>query len=133
MGEETIEDRSQDTVKLLNYGFNTYKVNLIKEKNATVGRIKIEGGKKDYADVILKEDATQLLKTTDKVANYRFEMKTVKVKAPIKRGDTVGKIKIFDEKNKLINEVEVTVKEDIAKANIWDCFVKNLKTALSFN
>ena len=133
MGEESIEDRSQDTVKLLNYGFNSYKVNLIKSKNDTIGRIKIEGGKKDYVDVILKEDATQLLKTDEKPSKYQYEMSANSIKAPVKKGSTIGTIKIFDDKNKLINEVEVTVKEDVLKANILDFFLKNLRLALSFN
>lgn len=32
MGEDTSANRSSDTVKLLNYGFNTYKINIIKKK-----------------------------------------------------------------------------------------------------
>ncbi len=133
MGEESIEDRSQDTVKLLNYGFNSYKVNLIKSKNDTIGRIKIEGGKKDYVDVILKEDATQLLKADEKPSKYQYEMSANSIKAPVKKGSIIGTIKIFDDKNKLINEVDVTVKENVEKANILDFFLKNLRLALSFN
>ncbi len=132
MGEETIEDRSQDTVKLLNYGFNMYKVNLIKKKGEIIGRIKVEGGKKDYEDIILMEDATELLKINDKSSNYRFELSTNKIKAPVKKEEVIGKIKIFNEQNKLVNEVGVTVKENVEKANILNFFVKNLKIALSF-
>lgn len=133
MGEDSIENRSQDTVKLLNYGFNTYKVNLIKAKNEVVGRVKVEKGKLDYADVILKEDAIELLKTSDKPSNYNFEMTVQSIKAPVKKGTVIGKIKILDESNKLINEVEVAVKEDILKANLLDLFMNNLKMTLSFN
>ena len=32
MGEDTSENRSSDTVKMLNYGFNTFKINIIKTK-----------------------------------------------------------------------------------------------------
>ena len=133
MGEDTIESRSQDTVKLLNYGFNTYKVNLIKAKNEVVGRIRVEGGKFDYADVILKEDATELLKTSDKASKYNYEMTVDVINAPVKKGSVIGKIKILNENNKLINEVDITIKEDVPKANLLDLFARNLKMVLSFN
>ena len=66
MGEESIEKRSQDTVKLLNYGFNTYKVNLIKDKKEVLGKVKVEKGKKEYVDVVLVNDAIELLNVNDK-------------------------------------------------------------------
>ena len=41
---------------LLDYGFNTYKVNLIKSKNDILGKIKVDKGKNEYVDVILKNE-----------------------------------------------------------------------------
>ena len=36
MGEDTSANRSSDTVKLLNYGFNTYKINIIKKRRRVI-------------------------------------------------------------------------------------------------
>ena len=47
MGEETSEARSSDTVKMLNYGFNTYKINVIKKNDEVLGKVRVDGGKQD--------------------------------------------------------------------------------------
>lgn len=127
MGEESIEKRSQDTVKLLNYGFNTYKVNLIKDKKEVLGKVKVEKGKKEYVDVVLVNDAIELLNVNDKVSKYNFKIDIEKIVAPVKKGNVIGKVQILNEDNKIINEVDITVKEDVKKANIWDLFLRNLR------
>ena len=127
MGEESIEKRSQDTVKLLNYGFNTYKVNLIKDKKEVLGKVKVEKGKKEYVDVVLVNDAIELLNVNDKVSKYNFKIDIEKIVAPVKIGNVIGKVQILNEDNKIINEVDITVKEDVKKANIWDLFLRNLR------
>ena len=127
MGEESIEKRSQDTVKLLNYGFNTYKVNLIKDKKEVLGKVKVEKGKKEYVDVVLVNDAIELLNVNDKVSKYIFKIDIEKIVAPVKKGNVIGKVQILNEDNKIINEVDITVKEDVKKANIWDLFLRNLR------
>lgn len=132
MGEKTIESRSQDTVKLLNYGFNTYKVNVIKAKDEILGKVKVKKGKKEYVDVVLVNDAIELLNVNDKISNYHFDIQVDKITAPVKRGDVIGKVMIYDENNNLINEAEITVKEPVLKANLWDLFKRNLKLATSF-
>lgn len=132
MGEKTIENRSQDTVKLLNYGFNTYKVNVIKAKDEILGKVKIKKGKKEYVDVVLVNDAIELLNVNDKISNYHFDIQVDKITAPVKKGDVIGKVMIYDENNNLINEAEITVKEPVLKANLWDLFKRNLKLATSF-
>ncbi|MGN1379496.1 MAG: hypothetical protein ACI4XR_03760 [Bacilli bacterium] len=127
MGEESIEKRSQDTVKLLNYGFNTYKVNLIKDKKETLGKVKVEKGKIEYVDVVLVSDAIELLNVNDKVSKYNFKINIEKIVAPVKKGNVIGKVQILNEEGKIINEVDITVKEDVQKANIWDLFLRNLR------
>ena len=47
MGAETSDLRSKDTTNLLNYGFNTYKLDLIMSKTKILGNVKVEKGKKD--------------------------------------------------------------------------------------
>ena len=44
MGEDTTENRSSDTVKMLNYGFNTFKINIIKKKGESLGKVRVEKG-----------------------------------------------------------------------------------------
>lgn len=127
MGEETSENRSSDTVKMLNYGFNTYKINTIKTIDEILGRVRVEGGKKDYVEIVLLENATELLKNTDEVQNYKFNLQVDNIKAPVKPGDIVGKAEIIDGDGNIIDEVDVTVKEEIKKASLLDYIFRNIK------
>lgn len=127
MGSDTIETRSSDTVKLLNYGFNTYKVNLIKSKNDVLGKIKVDKGKNEYVDVILKNDAIHLLNKNDKVGKYNFELSISLIKAPVKKNQIIGFVNIYDENNNLVNKVDITAKNEVLKANVLDYFKRNLK------
>lgn len=128
MGEDTSENRSSDTVKMLNYGFNTFKINIIKTKGESLGKVRVERGKQDKANIVLLNDATEILKNTDPVTEYSFNLKVNKIKAPVKVGDIVGTAEIIDSEGNIVDEVDVTVEKDIKKANILDYMLRNLKT-----
>lgn len=128
MGEDTSENRSSDTVKMLNYGFNTFKINIIKTKGESLGKVRVERGKQDKANIVLLNDATEILKNTDPVTEYNFNLKVNKIKAPVKVGDVVGTAEIIDSEGNIVDEVDVTVEKDIKKANILDYMLRNLKT-----
>lgn len=128
MGEDTSENRSSDTVKMLNYGFNTFKINIIKTKGESLGKVRVEKGKQDNANIVLLNDATEILKNTDPVTEYNFNLKVNKIKAPVKVGDIVGTAEIIDSEGNIVDEVDVTVEKDIKKANILDYMLRNLKT-----
>lgn len=131
MGEDTSENRSADTVKLLNYGFNTYKINIIKTKDEKLGKVRIYNGKNYFANVVLVTDATEILKNNEKADNYEFNLKVGKIKAPVKRGDVIGTAEIIDSGNNIIDEVDVTIDKDIEKAGFVDYLLKNLKMVAS--
>ena len=131
MGEDTTENRSSDTVKLLNYGFNTFKLNTIKLNTEVLGKVRVDGGKQDYAEVVLVNNATELLKISEENKEYTFNIKIDKVKAPVKPKDIIGTAEIIDNEGNIVDEVDVTVKESILKANLWDYLWKNVKTLAS--
>lgn len=131
MKEDSTNARTEDTVKMLNYGFNTYKLNVIKDSNEILGRIKVVGGKKDYAEIVLKNPATKLLKISEQSQDYTFNILIDEIKAPIKKGDVIGTAQILDTDGNVVTNVDLTVKEDILKANFWDYIKRNLKISLS--
>lgn len=132
MGVETSDKRSSDTVNLLDYGFNTYKLKIILTKDKELGKVRIENGKKDYGTVVLLKDATELLKVTDEEGKYTFDLKVNKIiKAPVKNGDVIGSVSTIDNEGHIIMEEPVTIKENIKKANLWDLFKRNLNEITS--
>ncbi len=132
MGEDSIEKRSADVVKILNYGFNSYRNNVIKSKDESLGQVKVLRGKEKFADVYLVKDATELLSASQKKSDYHFKLNIDKVIAPIKKGTIIGDVTILDNDNNIINKVDITVNKDIKKANIWDLFKRRLAILTSY-
>lgn len=77
MGAETSDLRSKDTTNLLNYGFNTYKLDLIMSKTKILGNVKVEKGKKDNVDLILKD--VIVTQNIDKVNYFDYLKKNLKI------------------------------------------------------
>ncbi len=79
MGAATTEDRSEDTVELLNYGFANWKNQLIIEKGTKVGKINNIKYKDIEYDLLINEDITKLVKNGSSELNKEFslELKTL--------------------------------------------------------
>lgn len=131
MGVDTIDNRTSDTVKLLNYGFNTYKLETIYKKGKVIDKVKVEKGKKDYVDIVLINDATELLSNEDDKKNYMINIDLKKIVAPIKKGKVVGEAEIIDNEGNIVDIEQITVKEDVKKANYFDYFKRNLRELFS--
>ncbi len=131
MGVDTPDNRTSDTVKLLNYGFNTYKLSTIYEKNKIIDEVRVEKGKNESVKIILMNDATELLNINDKNKKYTINVKVDKIVAPVKKGDSVGKAEIIDNEGNIITTVDLTVKNNVSKAGLWDYFKRNFNLTLS--
>lgn len=125
MGEENNKIRNQDTISLLNYGFSNFKLETIKKKEEVLGKIKINFGNIEYADLKLKEDAVDLVNILEQ-NKYNYKIVKNKVNAPIKVGDTVGSLIIYANDIK-VKEVDLTIDKDIKKANYFDYLKRNFK------
>lgn len=124
MGEENNQIRNQDTISLLNYGFSNYKMETILKSGENVGTIKVKFGKKKSTDIVLKTDCKDLISSLEK-NDYSYEIVKNEIKAPVSRGDVVGTLNLYSNGTK-INTFELTVKEDIRKANFFELLINNL-------
>ena len=132
MNEPDSTTRNSETTAMLDYGFNMYGMEQLLNKNSILGKIKVDLGKEEYVEVVPKEDINILNNKTNDKRNVSYNISLNNVKAPIKVGDIVGKINVI-ENNKTIMTIDVTVKEDINKANIFISYLRNLKDIVSGN
>lgn len=127
MGVETSDKRSIDSTNLLNFGFNTYQVKSILKANEILGTVKIIGGKVEQTEVILEKDITDISKVTDESKSFTHELSLNEVKAPVQVGDIIGTVIIKNQNGEIVAEENVTVKESVSKASIWDLWKRNLR------
>ena len=132
MNEPDSTTRNSETTAMLDYGFNMYGMEQLLNKDNVLGKIKVDLGKEEYVEVVPKEDINILNNKTNDKRNVSYNISLNNVKAPIKVGDIVGKINVI-ENNKTIMTIDVTVKEDINKANIFISYLRNLKDIVSGN
>lgn len=130
MGEPTSDQRSLDTSNLLNYAFNTYRLNTILSKDTELGKVNIEKGSIDEGTIVLKDDITEVEKVSEDKKEYSYNIKLDNIEAPVKYGDKVGTIEIIDNEGLIIREEDITIKESIDKANLFHILNNNLKVII---
>ncbi len=124
MNVETSDLRSKDTVNMLNYGFNTYKLDILLPKDKDLGEAKIEKGHQKTTKLFIEQDVTILSKVTDDQEEFTYNLLVDDLKAPIPNGDIVGSLEVIDKEGNIVKEVDVVVKEEIKKANLLDLFTR---------
>lgn len=132
MGADSTDKRSSDTLAMLDYGFNMYKINNVVSKDKSLGRVKVELGKDEYVDIISINDINILNNSQSNDRNISYDIKIDNIIAPIKKGDIVGKITVYEDGKYLLSE-DITIVNDIDKANIFLVFVRNLKDIFGVN
>lgn len=129
MGEPDSKTRNAETSAMLDYAFAQYEVENLLSKNNPIDKVKIYKGKDKEVEIIPVEDVSILHKKLEEKKNAIYEIKLNKIKAPIKAGDVVGKL-IVKENENITREVDITVKKDIAKANIIELYWRYLTDIL---
>ncbi len=129
MGEPDSKMRSKEISQMLDYSYAQYKIeNLLKRRS--IGKYAVDKGREKYVKIISKDKATVLRKKSEKGGNASYEVKLDALKAPLKKGDIVGKLKI-KEKGEIVRTVDLTVDRDVKCANILELYMRNLKDIFS--
>ncbi len=131
MGEETSEMRSKDTIELMDYGFNNYKLKVIYDQTTKLGTQKVIDGKVDEVELKLMQNVTDLAEI-DNNGKYDYKLKVNQIKAPVNVGDKVGTLILYKD-GKEISTFDITVKNSVKKANFFDLYKKNFKKLVSGN
>ena len=130
LGEDNGKTRNNETMELLDYGFNLYKVDLVKDKNDIVGYIELDKAQKDRVNVYPKEDIAIIGKKSDASINYEIELKLDNIVLPLKKNTNVGKIYIKNGNN-TIKTVDAEVRETIEKIGLPKLFLKRFKDMIT--
>lgn len=125
MGEESIENRTEDTLKLLNYGFNTIKKEIIMKKSKKIDTLTINLADKENVDIYLKNNIIKVYDINSAKVSFDYKIKYDKVKLPLKKGSIVGTINISLDDGSEVKE-DLIVKESINKISFFKLFRKNI-------
>lgn len=125
------EDRNTDTINMMEYGYSMFYKNILIDKEKSIGEIFIDNSKKRTVKYYLEEDANIILgKDIDKI-KYKYNIELDEVKAPLKKGDKVGKLTVIAENEE--KEYNLIVKEDIEESGYFNRMFNYFKDIISGN
>lgn len=126
MGEADSKTRNQEVSEMLDYAFAQYKLENLLEDGYSLGKYKVYNGKAEFVTVIPKDGATILRKKGEKSSKATYEADVYELKAPLKKGDVVGSLKIKED-GKVIRKVKLTVDKNVKKANYLELLGRNIR------
>lgn len=129
LGSESSKTRFEDAKRLLDYGFSNYESLTLGKKNDVIGNIKIEKGKEDFLNVVLKEDINILFPRGSKENTNKRVNLPESLMAPILKNSKIGEL-IIEQNGKEVKKIDLFPQKEIEKANFLNLFSKTLKTFL---
>ena len=121
-GADSSKSRFNAASSMFNHAFGSFKAEkLLGAGELAAQRVKVAGGKERSVGVTVSEDIVRLAPRSDKAAaELRLELPD-KVKAPVIKGDVVGKGYVVVD-GTAVREFDLVAAEDVARASIWDLF-----------
>ena len=129
MGASDSKTRNSNMTKLLDYGYNSYEMQVEIKKGEVVSKKNITKAKNEVIKIVPTKDVSVLIERGEEKKSLNYEMKLKNFKLPIKKGEEVGVLKL-KEGNKIVSEVSLTVKEDVKKASILELYKRSIKSIL---
>ena len=122
IGAENSKTRFAEMSKLLNYGFSNYENKLLVNHEIPLTICNFKNAKNSISAYPEKDINKFLAKQEEFVFNTDFEIYATK--APIKKGDIIGKMFVFDKNNMVIDEVNVLAGDDAVEIGFKECLDK---------
>ncbi|MFD1707085.1 D-alanyl-D-alanine carboxypeptidase family protein [Siminovitchia sediminis] len=124
-GAPTSKSRNAQITKMLDYAFSQYSSHSLYKKGENLGKVKVSKGHVKEIHAQTSEPISILTKKGEKITDYSTEVKLNKnIKAPVKKGDTVGKI-IIQKDGKQLAESELIAGKNVKKASWWQLYKRS--------
>lgn len=117
MGVDNKDNRSTDTISLMEYGFSNYGSESILKKNDYSKSMFIQNANKRKINYHLDRDINIIVDKNTRNIDYKIDTIVNEIKLPLKKNDKVGSIIVNYDNNKY--EYDLIVNEDINKLNFF--------------
>ena len=111
IGSENSKTRFSEMSKLLNYGFSNYESKLLVNHEVPLTICNFKNAKNVISAYPEKDINKFISKQEEFVFSTDYEIYATK--APIKKGEVIGKLFVFDKNNMVVDEVNVVAGEDV--------------------
>lgn len=117
MHAETKEDRNTDTINMMEYAYSMYNKKTLVSSENYLGNMFIDNAKSRKVKYYLEKDVNVIVDKNTREVNYKYDIELDNIKAPLKKGDKIGTLKL--NYNNEIIDYNLIVKEDVYKSNFF--------------
>lgn len=129
MKAETKENRNTDTINMMEYAFSMYNKKTLVSSDNYLGKIFIDNAKQRTIKYYLEKDVNIIVDKNTREVNYKYDIELDNVKAPLKKGDKIGVLKLHY--NDEIINYNLIIKEDVKKSGFFTRMKNYFKDILS--
>jgi len=123
IGADSSKERFNQMADMFEYGFNNFENKTVITSSKPITTALVKNSKLKSTELFVKEDFVKFLKRGEEF-KYTLKYDEVTIKAPIKAGESVGKIYVMDQNNIVIFETELVTHEDIKAIKIGEILKK---------
>jgi D-alanyl-D-alanine carboxypeptidase (penicillin-binding protein 5/6) len=116
-GAKSEKERAEDGRKLLEWGFRTFQSRLLFAEGQNIGEAKVFGGTASYVPLLGPGPVSLMMPRNTSERIIARVVYTGPVPAPIKRGQPIGKLKVWRGDN-LALEVPLKAADDVARGTM---------------
>ena len=124
-GFETKNSRSRESTRLLIYGLTNFDLIEIAKSETPIDKVDVWLGKENQVDVYVDQDIYKTIKKGQKRLLKVSIDYTGPVEAPIKKNQSIGKLKVVYDQN-LVGEYNLLASKDIKKVNIFTRLLRSV-------
>ena len=131
MGESSKDNRTEDTISMMEYGFNNYESRNILNKKEYEKSIVINNSYSSDNKYTIDRDVNIIVNKNVKDIDYDIKEETFDLKAPLNKGDKVGVLELSYDNSKY--EYDLILKNDVKKITFIKIFSNLLENIISGN
>ena len=131
LGEKDSKIRNSETMNLLDYGFNTVKMNKLMSKDEVIKKISIDKATDKDIEIVMCDDLNVLENKGSEKINYRFKYNINEIKLPLKKGNVIGKVKVYNDR--YIKSGDLCINKDVKRLSFFNLYLKNIISIFSGN
>jgi D-alanyl-D-alanine carboxypeptidase (penicillin-binding protein 5/6) len=133
LGEPNTKTRNAEVSNMFDYAFAQYTSYQVYKRGQQIGTLVVEKGKTNKIPLIAQHQYSVLLKKGQDQKGIKAELKMDEnVKAPLKKGQPIGKI-VVTQQGKTLEEFPLTSPVDVEKAGWWTLFKRTVKHLVLFD
>ncbi|AZU63215.1 D-alanyl-D-alanine carboxypeptidase family protein [Neobacillus mesonae] len=121
-GAPTSKDRNAQITKMLDYAYSQFQTHPMYKRNQVISQAKVSKGQEKIVEAVTSESLSLLTKKGEKTKDVKQKVIIQKnLKAPVKKGDRVGTIKLIRD-GKVVLESPLVAKNEVKEASWWTLY-----------